>query len=110
MQHGLCGALHQSTGDHFATQIKGDWGNLDYQDLMAGVDYAIANGFVDGDRMGVCGLSGGGNLSCWIVGQTDRFKAAVPESRHQLAELLWRQRHWTLVCSGTTGRTSARNS
>lgn len=67
-------------GDRFATQIKGDWGNLDYQDLMAGVDYAIAQGFVDGDRMGVCGLSGGGNLSCWIVGQTDRFKAAVPEN------------------------------
>ena len=30
--------------------------------------------------MGVCGLSGGGNLSCWIVGHTDRFKAAVPEN------------------------------
>ena len=32
------------------------------------------------ERLGVCGLSGGGNLSCWIVGQTDRFKAAVPEN------------------------------
>lgn len=67
-------------GDTFATQIKGDWGNLDYKDLMAGVDYTIERGFVDGDKMGVCGLSGGGNLSCWIVGQTDRFKAAVPEN------------------------------
>lgn len=67
-------------GDAFATQIKGDWGNLDYHDLMAGVDYAIAAGLVDGERMGVCGLSGGGNLSCWIVGQTERFKAAVPEN------------------------------
>lgn len=67
-------------GDTFATQIKGDWGNLDYWDLMAGVDYAIAQGLADPDRMGVCGLSGGGNLSCWIVGQTDRFKAAVPEN------------------------------
>ncbi|MFN8446380.1 MAG: S9 family peptidase [Caldilineaceae bacterium] len=67
-------------GDRFATQIKGDWGNLDYKDLMAGVDYAIEKGYVDGNRMGVCGLSGGGNLSCWIVGQTDRFKAAVPEN------------------------------
>jgi dipeptidyl aminopeptidase/acylaminoacyl peptidase len=47
---------------------------------MAGVDYAIKKGFTDPDRMGVCGLSGGGNLSCWIVGQTDRFKAAVPEN------------------------------
>lgn len=67
-------------GDAFATQIKGDWGNLDYQDLMAGVDHAIALGLADADRLGCCGLSGGGNLTCWIVGQTDRFKAAVPEN------------------------------
>ncbi|MCJ7623756.1 MAG: S9 family peptidase, partial [Anaerolineaceae bacterium] len=67
-------------GNKFATQIKGDWGNLDYKDLMAGVDYAIEKGYADPDRLGVCGLSGGGNLSCWIVGQTVRFKAAVPEN------------------------------
>jgi dipeptidyl aminopeptidase/acylaminoacyl peptidase len=67
-------------GDEFSTAIKGDWGNLDYKDLMAGVDYAIAQGLADPDRLGVCGLSGGGNLSCWIVGQTDRFRAAVPEN------------------------------
>ncbi len=67
-------------GDAFATQILGDWGNLDDSDLIAGVDHAIARGLADPDRLGVCGLSGGGNLSCWIVGQTDRFKAAVPEN------------------------------
>lgn len=67
-------------GDEFSTAIKGDWGNLDYQDLMSGVDYAISKGWVDADRMGVTGLSGGGNLSCWIVGQTDRFKAAMPQN------------------------------
>jgi len=67
-------------GDEFSTAIQRDWGNLDYHDLMAGVDYAIAQGLTDPDRLGVCGLSGGGNLSCWIVGQTDRFKAAVPEN------------------------------
>ncbi|MCB9150960.1 MAG: S9 family peptidase [Caldilineaceae bacterium] len=67
-------------GDVFSTAIKGDWGNLDYTDLMAGVDAAIDCGLVDANRLGVCGLSGGGNLSCWIVGQTDRFKAAVPEN------------------------------
>lgn len=67
-------------GDEFATAIKGDWGNLDYLDLMAGVDTVIEQGWADPDRLGVCGLSGGGNLSCWIVGQTDRFKAAVPEN------------------------------
>lgn len=67
-------------GNEFSTAIKGDWGNLDYNDLMAGVDYAIAKGLVDADRLGVTGLSGGGNLSCWIVGQTNRFKAAVPQN------------------------------
>ncbi len=67
-------------GDAFATQIIGDWGNLDYEDLMAGVDFAIQEGHADGERLGCCGLSGGGNLSCWIVGHTDRFKAAVPEN------------------------------
>jgi dipeptidyl aminopeptidase/acylaminoacyl peptidase len=67
-------------GDDFANQIIGDWGNLDYQDLMSGVDFAVAQGLADADRLGCCGISGGGNLSCWIVGQTDRFKAAVPEN------------------------------
>ncbi len=67
-------------GDAFSTAIKGDWGNLDYQDLMTGVDHAIALGLADGERLGVCGTSGGGNLSCWIIGQTDRFKAAIPQN------------------------------
>jgi dipeptidyl aminopeptidase/acylaminoacyl peptidase len=67
-------------GDAFSTAIKGDWGNLDYNDLMAGVDYVVEKGLADPDRLGVTGLSGGGNLSCWIVGQTDRFKAAVPQN------------------------------
>jgi len=67
-------------GEKFSLGIKRDWGNLDYKDLMAGVDFAIEKGLADADRLGCCGISGGGNLSCWIVGQTDRFKAAVPEN------------------------------
>ncbi len=67
-------------GDDFATAIKGDWGNLDYADLMAGVDHAIEEGLADPDRLGVFGISGGGNLTGWIIGQTDRFKAACPEN------------------------------
>lgn len=67
-------------GDAFSTAIMGDWGNLDYKDLMAGVDYAIEEGLADGDKLGCCGISGGGNLSTWIVGQTDRFKAAIPQN------------------------------
>jgi dipeptidyl aminopeptidase/acylaminoacyl peptidase len=67
-------------GQQFATSLAGHWGEQDYGDLMAGVDDAIARGLADPDRLGVCGISGGGNLTCWIVGQTDRFKAAVPEN------------------------------
>jgi dipeptidyl aminopeptidase/acylaminoacyl peptidase len=67
-------------GDGFSTKILNDWGHLDYEDLMAGVNHAIEKGLVDPSRMGVCGLSGGGYLSCWIIGHTDRFKAAVPEN------------------------------
>jgi dipeptidyl aminopeptidase/acylaminoacyl peptidase len=67
-------------GEKFSLAIKRDWGNLDYKDLMSGVDFAIEKGLADPDKLGCCGLSGGGNLSCWIVGQTDRFKAAVPEN------------------------------
>ena len=66
--------------DEFGTAIIGDWGNLEFHDLMLGVDHVIAKGLCDADRLGVSGLSGGGYLSCWIVGQTDRFKAAVPEN------------------------------
>ena len=67
-------------GDAFATAIRGDWGNLDYADLMAGVDHAIEHGLADPDRLGVFGLSGGGNLTGWVIGHTDRFKAACPEN------------------------------
>ena len=67
-------------GDAFATAIRGDWGNLDYADLMAGVDHAIEEELADADRLGVCGISGGGNLTGWIIGHTDRFKAACPEN------------------------------
>lgn len=67
-------------GDEFATAIFGDWGNLDYNDLMAGVDHAISLGLADADRLGVFGISGGGNLTGWIIGHTDRFKAAAPHN------------------------------
>jgi dipeptidyl aminopeptidase/acylaminoacyl peptidase len=67
-------------GDEFSTGLHGRWGDVDYGDLMAGVDHAIDAGLADANRVGCCGLSGGGYLTCWIVGQTDRFRAAVPEN------------------------------
>ena len=54
-----------------------DWGGGDYGDIMAGVDYLIAQGVVDENRMAVMGWSYGGYMTNWVVGQTQRFKAAV---------------------------------
>ncbi|MDX1435488.1 MAG: S9 family peptidase [Anaerolineales bacterium] len=67
-------------GDLFSTEIHGNWGGQDYEDLMAVVDEAVALGAADPDRLGVYGLSYGGYMSCWIVGHTNRFKAAVAEN------------------------------
>lgn len=56
------------------------WGSVDYEDCMAVVDEAVRRfDFVDPDRLGVIGGSYGGFLTSWIVGRTDRFKAAVSE-------------------------------
>ena len=67
-------------GDEFATALSGNWGVLDHKDLLDGVDFAIANGYADPERLGICGLSYGGYLTCYTIGQTDRFKAAVAEN------------------------------
>jgi len=50
---------------------------VDYDDLMKGVDEAIGRGFVDTTRMYVGGCSGGGVLSSWTIGHTNRFAAAA---------------------------------
>lgn len=64
-------------GEAFGTASRGDLGGGDYQDVMAGVDWAIAEGIADPERLAVTGSSYGGYLTNWIIGHTDRFKAAV---------------------------------
>lgn len=64
-------------GQEFANLIHHDYPNNDYHDLMSGVDKAIETGYVDEEQLFVTGGSGGGVLTAWIVGHTDRFKAAV---------------------------------
>ncbi|HEX4934951.1 MAG TPA: prolyl oligopeptidase family serine peptidase, partial [Gemmatimonadaceae bacterium] len=63
-------------GSAFGNAIKNAYPGKDFDDLMAGVDTVINRGYVDPQRMYVFGCSGGGVLTAWIVGHTDRFAAA----------------------------------
>lgn len=66
-----------SYGQDFANLIHHNYPSQDYDDLMDTVNAVIANGSVDEDRLYVTGGSGGGVLTAWIVGMTNRFRAAV---------------------------------
>ena len=68
-----------SYGETFADMIHHDYPSHDYDDLMSVVDAAVATGHVDPANLFVTGGSGGGLLTAWIVGKTDRFKAAVSQ-------------------------------
>jgi len=64
-------------GEAFSQAIDHAYPSVDYLDLMGGVDATIAAGYVDEKRMYVGGCSGGGVLSSWVIGHTDRFAAAA---------------------------------
>jgi dipeptidyl aminopeptidase/acylaminoacyl peptidase len=64
-------------GDEWAGLLHRGWGKHDFPDLMAAVDWAVGQGYVDDARMGVTGGSYGGFMTNWVIGQTNRFAAAV---------------------------------
>ncbi|MGA9800489.1 MAG: S9 family peptidase [Terriglobales bacterium] len=64
-------------GQPFALAIDASWGDKDFQDDMAMVDYAVAQGLADPDKLGVGGWSYGGISTDFIIAQTTRFKAAI---------------------------------
>ncbi len=64
-------------GEEFSKTIWADWGNKDFQDVMAAVDQAIQQGIADPERLGVGGWSYGGILTNYVITQTKRFKAAI---------------------------------
>lgn len=64
-------------GNEFGLANRGDIGGRDYDDIMAGVDDAIAQGWADAERLAVMGESYGGYMTNWIIGHTQRFRAAV---------------------------------
>ena len=63
-------------GQKFRHANYGDWGGMDYKDLMTGVDHVVAAGVADPERLGVMGWSYGGYMTSWVITQTRRFRAA----------------------------------
>jgi dipeptidyl aminopeptidase/acylaminoacyl peptidase len=68
-----------SYGQDFGNIIQYHYPGDDYRDLMIGVDELLKRGYIDAKKLGVTGGSGGGLLTDWIVGHTDRFAAAVAQ-------------------------------
>ncbi len=66
-------------GETFAGSIVADWGSIDYSDCMAAADYLEHLPYVNPKRVGVTGGSYGGYMTNWMVGHTDRFRAAVTQ-------------------------------
>lgn len=66
-------------GETWAAAIAGGWGDIDYKDCMAAADYLEKLSYVNSNRLGVTGGSYGGYMTNWIIGHTNRFKAAVTQ-------------------------------
>jgi dipeptidyl aminopeptidase/acylaminoacyl peptidase len=69
----------QGYGEEHAKAIANNWGTADYEDLMAWVDFVEKKPYIDREKMGVTGGSYGGYMTNWIIGHTNRFKAAVTQ-------------------------------
>jgi dipeptidyl aminopeptidase/acylaminoacyl peptidase len=66
-------------GETWSNAIKGGWGDLDYKDCMAAADWLEKQRFIHPKKMCVTGGSYGGYMTNWIIGHTNRFKAAVTQ-------------------------------
>jgi dipeptidyl aminopeptidase/acylaminoacyl peptidase len=64
-------------GAQFSEAIFADWGNLEVDDVLAAVDYVVAQGIADPDRLGIGGWSYGGVLTDYVIASDTRFKAAI---------------------------------
>ena len=97
-------------GQDFSAAIFADWGNKDFQDVMAAVDHAIAEGYADPERLGVGGWSYGGILTNYVITKTDRFEGAITGA----SEVFYRanyghdhyQRHWVAELGLPWGETA----
>ena len=84
-------------GQAFSEVIFADWGNKDYQDVMAGLDYAIESGYVDNERLGVGGWSYGGMLTNYVITKSDRFKGAISGASAALYRANYGHDHYQLL-------------
>ncbi len=67
-------------GAAWVRPLRGDWGGVDAADCHAVLDELVERGLADPDRLGVIGLSYGGFVTNWLIGTSDRFRAAVSEN------------------------------
>lgn len=84
-------------GEDFCKALFADWGNLDYQDVMSAVDYAIAEGYANPDLLTVGGWSYGGILTNYVITKTNRFKAAMSGASEALYRANYGHDHYQLT-------------
>jgi dipeptidyl aminopeptidase/acylaminoacyl peptidase len=84
-------------GQPFSQALFADWGNKDYDDVMAGIDYAIESGYADKDRLGVGGWSYGGILTNYVITKSNRFKGAISGASEALYRTNYGHDHYQLT-------------
>jgi dipeptidyl aminopeptidase/acylaminoacyl peptidase len=84
-------------GQPFSEALFADWGNKDYQDVMAGVDYVIGQGYTDPNKLGVGGWSYGGILTNYVITKTNRFKGAISGASEALYRANYGHDHYQLT-------------
>lgn len=93
-------------GEEHAKAIWGNWGTADYEDLMTWTDIVASKPYVDENRLGVTGGSYGGYMTNWIIGHTNRFKAAVTQRCVSNLISMWGTSDFNWVFQQTFGNKS----
>ena len=84
-------------GQAFSEVLFADWGNKDFEDVMAGVDHAIERGVADPNKLGVGGWSYGGILTNYVITKTDRFEGAISGASETLYRSNYGHDHYQLT-------------
>ena len=84
-------------GQAFSEILFADWGNKDFEDVMAGVDYAIEQGWSDPEKLGVGGWSYGGILTNYVITKSNRFKGAISGASEALYRSNYGHDHYQLT-------------